>query len=312
MPGGPLPTPCQPGPAVPKPPMQSASLTTSIIKSRLAAASPNQRDTVACEMIFNAANAELASLDLEGVLRLYAALTAGITSMTDLAALGRLAQHMKFQPKPLEATFYRAKGALLPDAKVESLLKVDLVKRIYAAERKRYTIGEDYYPWALTFGRGQLGQPAYEDVIKHCKTELQEVLAYARLRRLLERPIPARPSWVDWVLYKMVIPVNYADVYTDHMVEDFVVSAFLGLKIKSSGAKPGRNDVQTLRFAVAVYHGMYGMVAWAQEKVNTVNDWDLVEGYLRSCCTHPKEKGQPPRPLHTHGDECDYIHEVVP
>ena len=54
------------------------------------------------------------------------------------------------------------------------------------------------------------------------------------------------------------------------------------------------------------------MVSWAQKMVETENDWDLVEGYLRSCCTHPGEKDGPPRPRHTHGDDCDYVHEVVP
>ena len=250
--------PCQPGPAIPKPPLQSALLTTSTIKARLAAASPKQRDTVACDIIFNAANGELTGLDLEGVLRLYVALTAGPPSLTDMAALGRLAQHIKFQPKPLETTYYRAKGALPADPRVDSLLKVDLVKRIYKAERKRYEFGEDYHPRAITFGRGQLGQDAYKDVVRTCGSELQEVLAYARLRGLFECPIPARPSWVDWVLYKMVIPEQYRDIYSNHMVEDFVVTAYLGLKIKTSGGHVGRNDVQTLRFAVAVYHGMYG------------------------------------------------------
>jgi hypothetical protein len=90
-------------------------------------------------------------------------------------------------------------------------------------------------------------------------------------------------------------PGNYADVWRDEELEDFVVAAYLAIRIQAA-TKSGRSSKDATRFAVAVYHGMASSVIAAQKAVNDEINWVPVEAEL-------KAKGQ--------ADQVDYVNEVV-
>lgn len=76
-----------------------------------------------------------------------------------------------------------------------------------------------------------------------------------------------------------------------------MVAAYLAIRI-AAATKPGRSVTDTMRFAVAVYHGMYSMVRAAQVAVKDDINWAPVEKELLK--KGDKEK-----------DGVAYVHEVV-
>jgi hypothetical protein len=299
-------------PAKPVQPGSSAQpVNGQTIRTRLDAASWNQRDDEARSIISAATPAELYALDVEAVLRLYDALTRkpGWYTDADHNAVKRLATGMKYQRQPTpQYGVDLARSARLGSSSVQLLLTTDLVNRIYAAEARRMAPGERWAWWG-TIGRGQLGQPAYDDVKRDYKTQLETCLAYAHLPSMMARA-PVRWSTFDWTNYRIIIPPNYNDVFTDPMVEDFVVAAFLGNKILSASKTGGRSPADITRFAVAVYHGAFCSVSHAQHQVNDTVNWAPVEQYLRTSCTCTCIPDL--QPGHQHTDLCDYVNEVVP
>jgi len=302
--------PEQPGSTGSQPSTSGQKLTTPIIKARLDAASWSQKDDEAQAMIAGATYQELYDLDLEGVLRLYDALTRkpGWYDATDHNAVKKLSTAMKFHKQPTPqfgVDLARAARSGVPN--VQQLLTVDIINRIYAAEARRMNSVEPWIPVG-TMGRGQLGQPAYQDVINNFPKELSTTLAYNYLPEMMVKA-PARWNTFDWVLYKVNIPANYYSVFTEEMVEDFVVAAYLALKIQAASKAAGRTLKDVGRFAVGVYHGAYCSISHAQGRVNNNIDWAPVEQYMRTGCDCTCPPPQPPG--HTHTDTCDYINEVV-
>ena len=278
------------------------TLTTSIIQTRLAAASRNERDNVAQQIIASATSAELKSLDAEAVLRLYEALRMLpplIYSDRDQAAMKRLAAESQFKPpKTPEFGVDLVRAARAGHPQIQRELTADLVKGIYAAEKKRLSWLEQMGIDGDTIGRGQLGQPAYTDVGKpaNFKAELERCITHAYVTRIINaQASPAREASLFDSSYSFRVPSQYAWAVTYPEVEDFVVAAYLGLRIESA-SKPRRSFKDTARFAVALYHGMRIMVVDAQKAVNNEVDWAPVETQLRS---------------QGHDDECDYVNEVV-
>ncbi|MDY6994677.1 MAG: hypothetical protein SVR94_18995 [Pseudomonadota bacterium] len=114
-------------------------------------------------------------------------------------------------------------------------------------------------------GRGQLGQPAYTDVKnpKYFKTSLETCLTQVRLAYLLNHaPMPAW-YFFDMKTYQVRIPAHYRDIWRTPPLEDFVVAAYLAIRIMAA-TKGSRSAKDTTRFAVALYHGMRSMVFAAQ------------------------------------------------
>lgn len=95
--------------------------------------------------------------------------------------------------------------------------------------------------------------------------------------------------------YRVKIPINYKDVWRNPPLEDFVVAAYLGIRI-AAATKAERSLKDTARFAVALYHGMRGMVFAAQTAVKDEINWTPVE-------TELLKQG--------HTDEVAYVNEVV-
>lgn len=286
-------------------------LNTNIIKKRLAAVSRNLKDNEAQNIINGATPSDLKGLDAEGVLRLYEALVMlypSHYSALDKAAMKKLAANTQFQPVKNTPDFgvNLVKHARPNQPNIQSQLTPGLVTRIYIAEKKRLDWYERLGFDGSTVGRGQLGQPAYEDVKspRHFKTALESCLTRVFLARLLNRTQPGGASAMgfDMKTYKVKIPLYYSSVWCDPLLktdfrplEDFVVAAYLAIKIIAA-TKPGRSPKDTARFAVALYHGMWDMVVAAQNAAKDLINWAPVEAELL-------KKG--------HKDDVAYVKEVV-
>jgi hypothetical protein len=275
------------------------ALTTATIKTKLAAVS--EKDDEARNIINGATTADLASLDAEGVLRLYEALVLlppRWYSSDDEAALTRLKTNTQFQPV-----------TNMPDYGVDliknagktvnqTLLTPDHVTRIYVAEKKRLSWAERHGFDGDTVGRGQLGQPAYTDVksSRYFQTALETAATRVFLAKILEdAPATTTNYHFDFSTYKVVVPKNYSGVWVYPALEDVVVAGYLAIKI-GAATKAGRSNKDVLRFAVAVYHGMFKMVSAAQTAVGDTINWAPVEAEL-------KKQGNT--------DEVAYVNEVV-
>lgn len=268
-------------------------LNTTIIKKKLASAPWKQKDNEAQNIINGATSAELKSLDAEGVLRLYEALEMlypRVYSARDKAAMKKLASNTQFQPVKNTPDFgvNLVKKARLSQSNIQSQLTPGLVTRIYVAEKKRLDWYERHGIDGATVGSGQLGQPAYEDVKNplHFKTALESCLTRVFLARLLNRTQPSGALGFDMTTYRVKVPVHYSSVWRDpHLktdfraLEDFVVAAYLAIRI-TAATKAGRSPKDTVRFAVALYHGMRKMVVAAQTAVKDQINWAPVEAEL--------------------------------
>jgi len=275
-------------------------LDAAEIKRRLDAAPSNQKDNEAQNIINGATNSELGSLDAEGVLRLYEALAMlppRIFSSNDKAALTKLRTNTQFQPVTdnLELAVNLIARAR-PNSDFTQLTS-ELVTRIYAAEKKRLSWYENIGIEGSTIGRGQLGQDAYTDVIDpvNFRNAFEEYINRLFIPELLKDEFTTHQHYWDFNSYKAQIQASYSNVYRNNKLEDFVVAAYLGIRINAANRR-GRSVTDTLRFAVALYHGMRVMVVNAQNAVSDQINWSPVEVELR-------------RQGHT--DEVDYVNEVV-
>ncbi len=266
--------------------------TTEVIR-RLGAAPSNQTDNEAQNMINGATTAELAALDAEGVLRLYQALVMGWYSSRDIAAMVKLKADTQFQPVSNTPEYGVDLVRNAGKTKNQLLVTAQLVKNIYAAEYSRLTPGEWMFDGS-TIGRGQLGQPAYIDVKTKFGSELQACVNRVFIAELFS--IVPNPSYrIDFTTYSAKIPANYSEVIKYPAIEDFVVAAYLAIRIDAA-TKAGRSNDDTLKFAVALYHGMFKMVSAAQTAVGNPINWAPVEAHLN---------GQ------GFTDEVNYVNEAV-
>lgn len=279
------------------------ALDTPTIRKRLSAMSRNARDDEARAIIGAASTAELAGLDAEAVLMLYEALRMLPPlnySTDDQSAMKKLAAASQFQmPKTPDFGVRLVKAARAGHPQIQRELSPDLVTRIYAAEKKRLDWLESIGIDGETIGRGQLGQPAYDDVrsTKHFGAELERCLTQVYVARIVNAPPQktADESFGFDSSYAFKVPPIYSMVVNDPVIEDFVVAAYLAIRIEGA-SKAGRSFKDTARFAVALYHGMRTMVVDAQTAVKNDIDWAPVETHLRA-------QGK--------GDDCDYVNEVV-
>ena len=275
-------------------------LNTAEIIRRLAAAPTNQKDNEAQNIINGATNLELRNLDAEGVLRLYEALAMlppRIFSSNDRAALTKLRANTQFQPvtNNLDLAISLIRSAR-PNPHLTQLTP-GLVTRIYGEENRRLSFGERIGFDGSTVGRGQLGQAAYTDVISpgNYKNAFEEYINRVFIPELLKDEYTSHQHYWDFSIYKAKIQSSYSNLYRNQKLEDFVVAAYLAIRINAAN-KPGRSTNDTVRFAVALYHGMRRMVVAAQTSVGDEINWLPVEAELRS---------------HGHTDEVDYVNEVV-
>ncbi|WP_089729042.1 hypothetical protein [Candidatus Thiosymbion oneisti] len=277
------------------------ALNTTIIKKRLASVPRIQKDNEAQNIINQAKTAELKSLNTEGVLRLYEALTSGFYSARDAAAMKRLATYTQFQPVTYTPDYVvnLVKGTRLNQPNIQSQLTPGLVTRIYAAEGKRLAWYASFGFDGSTVGRGQLGQSAYTDVKspRYFKTTLETCVTQVFLAKLLRKYPGVTRMDLDLKSYKVKVPELYARIWPHLSLENFVVTAYLAILI-ARATKTGRSPKDTARFAVALYHGMYKMVVAVQMtlKENERIHWAPVEAELL-------KQG--------HTDEVAYVKEVV-
>lgn len=273
------------------------ALDTATIIRRLNAAPSQQKDNEAQNIINGASTGDLTGVDAEGVLRLYEALAMlppRIYSSRDAAAVERLKTHTQFQPV-----------TNLPDYGVDlvrnarktrnsPLVTAAMVTNIYAAEDKRLSNFERYIRDGSSIGRGQLTQVAYSDVKAKFGNELQACASRIFIAEQLALA-PYVSSNINYQNYSAIVPTNYSSVIAYPAMEDFVVAAYLAIKVDQA-TKAGRTADDTARFGVAVYHGMFPMVSAAQRAVGDEINWSPVAAHLRS---------------NGHADEVDYVNEVV-
>lgn len=279
-------------------------LDTATIKSRLAAASLQTKDNEAQNIINGAMPKEIKTLDSEGVLRLFEALAMlppRVYSDRDKAAMQKLATHTQFQPVASTPDYgislISKSGKAAPIVNLE--LTSSLVTRIYAAEKKRLSFLERMGIDGKTVGRGQLSQAAYTDVKSpaHYEAAWKECLTRVYLAKALGQHAgnPTKVAGVDMKKYKVIVPVDYGLVWKDPILEDFVVAAYVAIRLQAAD-KPGRSLKDAARFAIALYHGMRSMVVTAQTVVKDTINWAPVEAELL-------RQG--------YSDEVAYVKEVV-
>ena len=273
------------------------TLTTDTIKKRLESVKWMVRDNEAQNIINDATTDELKSLDAEGILRLREALIDGIISDKDKAAMKKMVTNTQFQPVTDTPKFVvdLIKKELIDKAAIQSELTPELINRLYGAETKRLDWYEKLGADGDTIGRGQLSQSAYIDVKKTYSSVWAKYLTRVRLANHLSNINEAASNFDRF--YQVVVPVSYTQyaILNVKSLEDFVVAAYLAIKINNA-TKNGRSSKDTVRFGVAIYHGMYNMVAAAQVAVKDEINWSPVEAELI-------KQG--------HTDEVDYVNEVV-
>jgi hypothetical protein len=271
------------------------ALTTADIKRRITAASWSQKDDEARNIINGATSDELKSLDAEGVLRLYEVLISGLYSLDDAASMTTLKNGTQFQPVTNTPDYGVDLVVNAKKTKNQNLVTARLVTNIYAAEDKRLSTAERMGWDGDTIGRGQLGQLAYTDVKTRFKSELQECVTQVFIAKLLAAPPPQYSHLFDFSTYAAIIPDQYSAVILHPPIEDFVVAAYLAIRIDAA-TKAGRSHPDTLKFAVAVYHGMFKMVSAAQTAAKDDVNWTPVEAQLLAA---------------GHTDEVAYVNEAV-
>jgi hypothetical protein len=215
-------------------------LTSATIKQSLASVPAVQRDNAAQTLIQNASLAELRDLDAEGVLRLYQALAMEpprIYSSKDDAAVKRLRQHTQFQPVKATPAYGvdLVKRASLSFGHVQTQLSAAVITRVYAAERSRLSMLERMGIDGETVGRGQLGQAAYSDVIDpaHYKLAWEACLTQVHSSDLLLRA-PSDTFVFDFGAYRVKVPPLYSAVYSNPVLEDFVVAGYLAIRLQAA------------------------------------------------------------------------------
>ena len=278
------------------------ALNAAMIRTQLDAVSWQLRDNEAQSIISNASTGDLKSLDDEGVLLLHEALASGWTSKLDSAAIATLRSATQYQPITSTPDYGVSliKNARSANATVKQELTAGMVRRIYAAENSRLDLWERAGIDGSTVGRGQLGQPAFTDVIstRNFRSEWETCVKTFILSTYMAGRLRASYlEYFDMSNYKVKIPTVYnAHVYQHEVLEDFVVAGYLAVRM-AAATKAGRSIKDTARFAVAVYHGMFNMVSNAQQAVNDTVNWGPVARHLIA---------------NGNQDEVDYVNEVVP
>jgi hypothetical protein len=275
-------------------------LNTAEIIRRLNAVPSIQKDNEAQNIINGASNTELRNLDAEGVLRLYEALAMlppRIFSSNDRTALTKLRSNTQFQPVTNNLNLAISLIRSARPSPYLTQLTPGLVTRIYAAEHQRLSLAERIGIDGSTIGRGQLSQAAYTDVINpiNFRDAFAEYINRVFIPALLTDEFNHLTHYWNFDNYTPIRQSSYNNVYHNQTLEDFVVAAYLAIRIRAA-IKPGRSTMDTVRFAVALYHGMRNMLVTAQNAVNNTIDWAPVEAELRS---------------QGHIGDVDYVNEVV-
>lgn len=273
------------------------ALDTATIIRRLNAAPSQQKDNEAQNIINGASTGDLTGVDAEGVLRLYEALAMlppRIYSSRDAAAVALLKTHTQFQPVTSMPDYGVDLVRNARKTRNSQLVTVAMVKNIYAAEYKRLDNWERIGIDGSSIGRGQLTQLAYTDVKNKFGNELQACASRVFIAEQLNIA-PNVSRHINYQTYSAIVPANYSTVISYPAMEDFVVAAYLAIRIDAA-TKAGRTADDAARFGVAVYHGMFNMVSNAQRAVGDEINWSPVAAHLRS---------------NGHSDEVDYVDEVV-
>ncbi|HED36039.1 MAG TPA: hypothetical protein ENJ08_17735 [Gammaproteobacteria bacterium] len=268
------------------------TINTNIIKNELASSPLNEKDNTAQKIIKAATTTELRNLNSESVLRLYEALNMlhpRVYSQNDARAMEKLRTNSQYKPalNSLDEVIKLIKKTPISSSIVQSQLTPDLVNRLYAAEKKRLGWYEKIGIDGKSIGRGQTIQDAYTDVLnytlKNKKIFRAAFESYAN-RILVANLLKTAPSakhqeHFNFKTYTTVIPAKYSNVITFPALEDFIVSAYVAIRIKAA-TRNGRPTKDTLMFAIALYHGMYEMVDKAQTKAKDIVNWQPVEKEL--------------------------------
>ncbi len=268
------------------------TINTNTIKQELTSSPLNEKDNTAQKIIKAATTTELKNLNTEGVLRLYEALNMlhpRVYSTNDSRAIEKLRTNSQYKPalNSLDESIKLIKKTQINSSIVQSKLTPDLIKRLYAAEKKRLNILENIGIDGNSIGRGQTIQDAYTDVLNYTlknKKIFKAAFESYTNRILVANLLKTAPSnrhqkHFNFKTYTTVIPSEYSSVITFPALEDFIVSAYVAIRIKAA-TRNGRPTKDALMFAIALYHGMYKMVDKAQTKAKDIVNWQPVEKEL--------------------------------
>ncbi|MCP5158953.1 MAG: hypothetical protein H6974_01095 [Gammaproteobacteria bacterium] len=297
-------------------------MTAAVIKKQLDSVGYSSRDDEARKIINSSTPTQLQSMDAKSVLLLILELRTGWISDDDNNALDRLKKHSQFQPVPDAITFAidLLKNSMKTDPRVKAELAKKYVTQIYAAEEKRLSTLEQWGIDGDTIGRGQLSNDSYQDVTNKANYlgEFEKFLTHIYIERFLDRKHPLsgidftrRYTLFDPSTNEVRIPPNYqciihgTELAIRHKdLEDFVVAAYLTLKLNSSFRNPARPRDDALKIGVGVYHGMFGSIRDSQ--IYTKNDinWAPIEADLLA-------RGGIKKDVAAMRDHINYIYEVI-
>lgn len=141
----------------------------------------------------------------------------------------------------------------------KSIISRRLVENLYKAEDKRLSFFERFGIDGATKGRGQLGEPAYKDVLKNFNKELNE--------------------------YSKQLNISFSNVFEKDIanpeLEDFIVSAYLSLCIETR-QKKGRSVIDAAKFGIGCYHGARETITEKQLKHSNTLSFEGTEQGLKN------------------------------
>ena len=142
-----------------------------------------------------------------------------------------------------EAVEFMQQSDIFQDKTKQSISR-GLVEGVYYAEKSRRGFIRkitEFFGIGNTFGRGQIGQNAYNDVKTKLNNELNE---YAEM-------------------YGIPVPEDVRDAVKIPELEDFIVTSYLCLCI-DKGQKNGRSPDDAIKYGTGFYHGGWNSLVTAQ------------------------------------------------
>lgn len=149
------------------------------------------------------------------------------------------------------------------------------LQNLYNAEAKRMSLPEKMGFDGETKGRGQIGEPAYNDVMAKFKNEYNK---YTKNNQINKSNI-------------------FAKDIKNEKLEDFLVTFYLALCIQRR-QKEGRSSLDAAKFGIAYYHGASSTILKYQENATDKLTFIEIEKALK--------KGSKKE-----NDLIDYIYEVL-
>jgi RHS repeat-associated protein len=157
-----------------------------------------------------------------------------------------------------------------------TMLTGGMVKGLFAAEAEIHTIWQslgELFSLVKTYGPGQLGKSAMDDVCQAFGAEMQALTEVLRdkCEPCLGNPCNGKQIGTEW---KDIAESTYfAGAFT---------AGYLHIKIENAANRAGRSRIDAVKFGLGIYHGAFDMLVAAQQKAGDTVHWAPVQEVLQS------------------------------